>query len=101
MHMEEYAQQQEAAIQSANEAHEEMIKLLEEENEFRGCKAFLNINHCSYKHYVVPPQEGGIDYKKQYELLQIANLVLSDQITLLQYHTKMIKDSLDVILLKL
>ena len=44
----------------------------------------------------MPPQEGGIDYKKQYELLQIANLVLSDQITLLQYHTKMIKDSLDV-----
>jgi hypothetical protein len=40
--------------------------------------------------------EGGIDYKEQYELMQIANLVLSDQITLLQYHTKMIKDSLDV-----
>jgi len=43
----------------------------------------------------VPPQEGGVDYKQQYELLQIANLVLSDQITLLQYHTQMIKDSLE------
>jgi hypothetical protein len=28
--------------------------------------------------YIVPPQEGGIDYKKQYELMQLANLVLSD-----------------------
>ena len=69
------------------------MKLFQEGNNFKGCK----LTKSNYLYLlIVPPQEGGIDYKKQYELLQIANLVLSDQITLLQYHTKIIKDSLDV-----
>ena len=41
-----------------------------------------DVSACKAK-FIVPPQEGGVDYKRQYEMLQIANLVLADQITLL------------------
>ena len=40
--------------------------------------------------------EGGVDYKQQFELIQLANLALLDQITLLQSHTGVMKDILEV-----
>jgi hypothetical protein len=46
----------------------------------------------------VPPQEGGVDYKEQYELMQLANLALLDQISKLQHHTNFAKEIVEVII---
>ena len=66
-------------------------KLFSPESGYQGCKY-----HFEILIILVPPQEGGIDYKEQYELMQLANLALLDQISLLQNHTGMMKDLLEV-----
>jgi hypothetical protein len=44
----------------------------------------------------VPPQEGGINYKEQYELLQLANLALLDEIKRIDYENKHIRGKIEV-----
>ncbi|CDW75489.1 UNKNOWN [Stylonychia lemnae] len=44
---------------------------------------------------IVPPQEGGVNYKQQYEKLQIANLALLDEIKRLDSDNKQIKYKFD------
>lgn len=45
---------------------------------------------------IVPSQEGGVNYKEQYEIIQLCNLALLDQINMLQHHNIMMKELLEV-----
>lgn len=44
----------------------------------------------------MPPQEGGVNYKEQYELIQISNLLLMDEIKRIDAENKLIKTKVDV-----
>jgi len=43
--------------------------------------------------------EGGVDYREQFELIQLANVALLEQIKQLQSHTGLMKDVIEVGLL--
>ena len=55
------------------------------------------IYFTSYEFLIVPPQEGGVDYKEQFENIQIANLALIDEIKRLDQENRYVKKKLEVL----
>lgn len=54
------------------------------------------VSICFVTMMIVPPQEGGVNYKNQFQLIQVANLALIDEIKKLDTENKYVRKKLEV-----
>ena len=91
------SQQKEAALKRwSNDDDDGDIFLANERQHFAPDTGFEGRKGCLHIESVVPAMEGGVDYREQFELMQLANVALLEQIKQLQSHTGVMKDVIEV-----